>query len=85
MYMWQSFNINEVARKLRTNIGQGLSKEEAESRHNKHGPNKLDEQKKENLLVRFIKQFKDFMIIILLVAAVISAGISFVHHLSHGI
>ena len=78
MYMWQSFNINEVARKLRTNIGQGLSKEEAESRHNKHGPNKLDEQKKENLLVRFIKQFKDFMIIILLVAAVISAGISFV-------
>ena len=78
MYMWQSFNIHEVARKLRTNIGQGLSKEEAESRHNKHGPNKLDEQKKENLLVRFIKQFKDFMIIILLVAAVISAGISFV-------
>lgn len=78
MYMWQSFNINEVARKLRTNIGQGLSKEEAESRHNKHGPNKLDEQKKESLLVRFIKQFKDFMIIILLVAAVISAGISFV-------
>ena len=78
MYMWQSFNINEVARKLRTNIGQGLSKEEAENRHNKHGPNKLDEQKKESLLIRFIKQFKDFMIIILLVAAVVSAGISFV-------
>ena len=78
MYMWQSFNINEVARKLRTNIGQGLSKEEAENRHNKHGPNKLDEQKKESLLIRFIKQFKDFMIIILLIAAVVSAGISFV-------
>lgn len=78
MYMWQSFNINEVARKLRTNIGQGLSREEAENRHNKHGPNKLDEQKKESLLIRFIKQFKDFMIIILLIAAVVSAGISFV-------
>ena len=76
--MWQSFNINEVARRLKTNIGQGLSKEEAEERHNKHGPNKLDEQKKESILVRFIKQFQDFMIIILLIAAIISAGISFV-------
>ena len=76
--MWQSFNLNEVARKLRTNIGQGLSKEEAENRHNKHGPNKLDEQKKESIVIRFIKQFRDFMIIILLIAAVVSAGISFV-------
>ena len=76
--MWQSFNINEVARKLRTNLRQGLSKEETEERHNKHGPNKLDEQKKESLLIRFIKQFQDFMIIILLIAAVVSAGISFV-------
>ena len=76
--MWQCFNVNEVARKLRTNLKQGLSKEEAESRHNKHGPNKLEEQKKESLFVRFIKQFQDFMIIILLIAAVVSAGVSFV-------
>ncbi len=76
--MWQSFNVGEVARKLRTNISRGLSKEEAEERHNKHGPNKLDEQKKESLLIRFIKQFQDFMIIILLIAAVVSAGVSFV-------
>ena len=76
--MWQSFNINEVTRRLRTNIGQGLSKEQAEERHNKHGPNKLDEQKKESILIRFVKQFQDFMIIILLIAAIVSAGISFV-------
>ena len=75
--MWQSFNISEVARKLRTNLNYGLSREEAESRHNKHGPNKLDEQKKENIVIRFLKQFQDFMIIILLVAALISAGVSF--------
>ena len=75
--MWQSFNISEVARKLRTNLNYGLSREEAESRYNKHGPNKLDEQKKENILIRFLKQFQDFMIIILLVAALISAGVSF--------
>ena len=49
--MWQSFNISEVTRKLRTNINMGLSKEEVESRRNKHGPNKLDEQKKENVII----------------------------------
>ena len=75
--MWQSFNINEVARKLRTNIENGLTKEEAENRRNKHGPNKLDEQKKENLFIRFIKEFNDFMIIILIIAAIISALVSF--------
>ena len=76
--MWQSFNINEVARKLRTNIENGLTKAEAENRRNKHGPNKLDEQKKENLFIRFIKEFNDFMIIILIIAAIISAFVSFI-------
>lgn len=75
--MWQSFNIDQVVRKFRTNIGVGLSSEEVENRRNKHGPNKLEEKKKESLLIRFIKQFQDFMIIILLIAAVVSAGISY--------
>ena len=76
--MWQTLNKYEVERKLRTNISKGLSKEEAESRKNKHGPNKLEEKKKENLFMRFLKQFQDFMIIILIIAAVVSAVISFV-------
>ena len=75
--MWQSFNVGEVARKLRTNIERGLSKEEAENRRNKHGPNKLEEKKKENIFIRFIKEFKDFMIIILIIAAIISAVVSY--------
>ena len=75
--MWQFFNIEQVARKLRTNIGVGLSSEEVKNRRNKHGPNKLEEQKKESLFIKFIKQFQDFMIIILLIAAVVSAGISY--------
>ena len=75
--MWQSFNVSEVARKLRTNIERGLSKEEAENRRNKHGPNKLEEKKKENVFIRFIKEFKDFMIIILIIAAIISAVVSY--------
>ena len=76
--MWQAFNVVEVARKLRTNIERVLSKEEAENRRNKHGPNKLEEKKKENILIRFIKEFKDFMIIILIIAAIVSAVVSYI-------
>ena len=77
MCMWQSFNIQEVQRKFRTNLKDGLTKEEAEIRKKEYGPNKLEESKKENLFIRFIKQFNDFMIMILIGAAIISAGISF--------
>ena len=77
MYMWQSFNIHEIERKFRTNIDKGLTKEEALNRQKKFGENKLEEQKKDNLFIRFLKQFNDFMIIILIVAAIISALVSF--------
>ena len=52
---------------------QGLSSAEAQKRLEQNGKNKLEEGKKESLIVRFFKQFADPMIIILLVAAVISA------------
>ncbi len=74
--MWHCFSVEETSRKLRINIHNGLSSEEVEKRKDKYGENKLDEQKKESLLKRFIKQFNDFMIIILLLAAVISAVVA---------
>lgn len=77
MYMWQSFNIHEIERKFGTNIEVGLTKEEALKRKEKYGENKLQEQKKESLLIRFLKQFNDFMIIILIIAAIVSAGVSY--------
>ena len=77
MYMWQSFNIHEIERKFRTNIDKGLTKEEALKRQKEYGENKLEEQKKESLFIRFLKQFNDFMIIILIIAAIISALVSY--------
>ena len=77
MYMWQSFNIHEIERKFRTNIDNGLTKEEAINRKKEYGENKLEEQKKESIFIRFFKQFNDFMIIILIIAAIISAFVSF--------
>ncbi len=62
----------EVVKKLETDIKSGLSSEEVLARREKHGENKLKEKKKKSLFSRFLEQFKDVMIIILLIAAVVS-------------
>ena len=63
----------KVARELNTNIIYGLSEEEANIRLEKNGANILEEKKSEGIFIRFIKQFNDFMIIILIIASLISA------------
>ncbi|WP_313468399.1 cation-transporting P-type ATPase, partial [Carnobacterium sp.] len=51
---------------------EGLTSQEAEKRIADYGPNQLDEGKSKSLLMKFLEQFKDFMIIVLLAAALIS-------------
>lgn len=51
---------------------EGLTGEEASKRLTEYGRNELDEGEKRTLLAKFLDQFKDLMIIILLVAAVLS-------------
>lgn len=75
--LWHSKNILNIERELQTNIVSGLTEKEASKRVNKCGKNKLDEKKKENIFVKFIKQFDDFMIIVLMLAAMISAFVSY--------
>ena len=70
--MWHEMNVYEVLRSKNTNEKTGLTSQEAEKRKIEFGKNKLDEKKKESLFIRFIKQFNDFMIIILIIASVIS-------------
>lgn len=74
--MWYTMNTDEIQRKFRTNMNYGLSEEEVEKRSQKYGENKLEEQKKEGIIKRFLKQFNDFMIIILIIAAILSAIIA---------
>lgn len=76
--MWQTISIRETCERLKTNLINGLTKEEIDERIKKYGENKLTEKKKESVLVKFVKQFNDFMIIILIIAAVISAIMSYV-------
>ena len=75
--MWHTKNIKEVERELRTNIKTGLSEEDVKIRQEEFGKNKIEEGKKVSLLVKFLAQFKDFMIIILILAAGISALVSY--------
>ena len=75
--MWETLRKEEVIKKLKTNPKNGLNEEEVVFRRNKYGKNKLDDKPKESLLVKFLKQFNDFMIIILIIASIISAGISY--------
>lgn len=75
--MWQTQNKEEVLRKLSTNEKVGLTQEEVQERQKKEGKNKLEDKKKEGLFVKLIKQFNDFMIIILIFASIISAGVSY--------
>jgi len=51
---------------------KGLTNEEAEKRLAEYGPNALEEKKKRTVFAMFLDQFKDFMIIVLIAAAVIS-------------
>ena len=74
--MWQTLRKEEVLRNLGTNEKTGLTEEEVQARQAKYGKNKLKDKKKESLLVRFFKQFNDFMIIILIIASIISAAVS---------
>lgn len=76
--MWHTMNIREIENRLKTNEKLGLSDKEVLKRQKEYGLNKLEETKKRNIILKFIDQFKDFMIIILLIAAIISAGISYI-------
>lgn len=74
--MWHTKDFNQVEKTFRTNKEIGLSLKEADKRLESYGKNKLVDTKKENLFIKFIKQFNDFMIIILIVASIVSAIIT---------
>jgi len=66
-----SLSADTVLKKLETSA-DGLSSKSAKSRLQKHGPNELVTPQKETLLHRFFAQFQDFMILVLLCAAIVS-------------
>ena len=73
--MWQTLNLSELKHKLKTNYQYGLTADDVSRRFQEYGENKLDDKPKESLIIKFFKQFNDFMIIILIIASIVSAVI----------
>ncbi len=69
---WFNKEVKDVEKELETNQEIGLSVEEVTKRREKYGLNQLKEKKKKSLFMRFVDQFKDFSIIILIIAAIVS-------------
>ncbi len=72
MKNWWQIDVPEAEKSLNTNLSSGLSSGEAKIRLDKFGPNQLKEKKKKTPFMMFLDQFKDFMILVLIAAGVVS-------------
>ena len=69
---WFNKTVEEVEKELETNLSEGLNAEKVQKHKEKYGLNELQEKKKDSLFKKFIAQFKDFSIIVLIIAAIVS-------------
>ncbi len=65
-------SIEDSSESLNTKINRGLTNEEVQERLEKYGPNELKGKEKKSFWIVFLQQFKSFMIIVLIIAAIIS-------------
>ncbi|MCF7930231.1 MAG: cation-translocating P-type ATPase [Acholeplasmataceae bacterium] len=69
---YHQLEIEEIESLLSTNIKSGLTTVEVEKRLLENGQNQLDESKGKSLLLKFVDQIKDFMILVLIGASILS-------------
>ncbi|WP_042356302.1 calcium-translocating P-type ATPase, SERCA-type [Bacillus rubiinfantis] len=69
---FHEMEITQVEKALETDFSSGLTVNEAEKRAKKYGLNELEEGEKQSALLLFFSQFKDFMVLVLLAATLIS-------------
>lgn len=70
---WYQKSASSIASELKIDTTIGLSTEEINNRLDKHGYNELKEKEKETIFQKVLRQLKDFLIIILVLASVVSA------------
>src|SRR5689334_587124 len=70
--VWQVLSVDEALRQQGTDAAQGLSATEVESRMKQYGPNSFAQAKKVPGWLKFARQYKDTMQIVLVVAAAVS-------------
>lgn len=69
---WFCKTLEETANTLKTDLKNGLKQEEINELQEQYGYNELKAKKKKSIIVKFLEQFKDFMIIVLIISAVVS-------------
>ena len=74
---WYNKTSEYITKKLETNIVLGLTEQDIQKRREKYGLNEIKEEKKTPLLIKFLEQFKDFMIIVLILAAIVSGVVGY--------
>jgi len=72
MSKWWRLTPEDLAGRLATDAGSGLTAAEAARRLAEHGPNRLQEGKGKTAIGTFLEQFADFMIWVLIAAALVS-------------
>nr|WP_255639798.1 calcium-translocating P-type ATPase, SERCA-type [Aquibacillus saliphilus] len=69
---WYKLDANQLEKKLGVDENKGLTSKDAENRLKKFGQNVLEDGKQPSLFLLFLKQFQDFMVLVLLAATLIS-------------
>ncbi len=72
MKKYFNLSVKETAEDLQVNLSNGLSGNEAAERSQKYGSNRLEGGKEKSILQMAIEQLKDFLVLILMVAAIVS-------------
>ena len=77
---WYNISVEDTVKSLNSNLEHGLTEEEVTKRIEEHGYNELIQKKKKTFLEKFLAQFKDFMIIVLIFAAFVSGVVGVLEH-----
>ncbi|MDL2292110.1 calcium-translocating P-type ATPase, PMCA-type [Acholeplasma sp. OttesenSCG-928-E16] len=74
----------EIKEELDSNLEIGLNDDEVKARQEKDGFNELEEGKKKPIFIKFLEQFKDFMVIVLIGAAILSLVLAIIDQINYG-
>lgn len=77
---WYDISVEDTVKLLNTDLQNGLTSEEVTKRVEENGYNELIQKKKKTFLEKFLAQFKDFMIIVLIFAALVSGIVGVLEH-----
>ena len=76
--LWFHKSVDETKEYFKLDEENGLSNEQVNENRQKYGTNELQTKRKKSTFVKFLEQFKDFMIIVLIIAAIISGVVGYI-------